>query len=112
MVSFALSLTIRDAVKTVMKDKTLDHMIDALTTKPVDLLQGQMVKITAGVQTTASKWSDGKWGCLPLALTNVNLALATGKVLTTNVKLPLPAVIHKDIKDETKQQDLIRLTQE
>ena len=52
MAPFALLMTVRDAAKTVMGEKTPAHMVGALTTKTVDLLQEQMAKIIAGVRTT------------------------------------------------------------
>ena len=55
----------------------------------------------------AKEWAGGKHGCLPIALANADLALATNNALATNAKLPLPVIIHKDIKDKTKQKDLL-----
>ena len=56
------------------------------------------------------KWTSGKFGCLPLALKDEDITIATNNALTSNKRLPEPTNFHADISDETGQKDLIRLT--
>ena len=49
-------------------------------------------------------------GSLPLALENGDLKIATNSALVSNTRLNEPDAVHPDIKDETKQIDLLRVT--
>ena len=52
----------------------------------------------------------GKFGCLPLALEDDDLKIATNSSLSSNKRLDEPVAVHPDITDDTKQTDLLRLT--
>ena len=39
----------------------------------------------AGVRVNAKKWASGKCGCLPLALEDADLNIATNNMLKSNV---------------------------
>ena len=93
-----------------MDDRPLNMMIGPPTTKKMDSLTEQLTKCMAGVRINAPEWDSGKFGCLPLALEDGDLTIATPNSLTTNKRLTESAAIHPDIKDETKQADLLRLT--
>ena len=110
MAPFTLLSAIRDAVKMVMEGKPLDHMIGPPSTVKVDPMKEQMVKMMAGVRTTA--WNNNKSECLSRAFKDINLALATNGVLTIKVTLPFPESIYKDITNNTTQKDLHRLNRE
>ena len=61
----------------------------------------------AGVRITATEWGNSKFGYLPLALEDSDLNIATTGVLTSNTRLDKPAEIHKEIKDDTGQKELL-----
>ena len=63
----------------------------------------------AGVRITATEWGNRKFGCLPLTIEVADLNIVTAGVLNSNTRLDKPAVIHKDIKDDTGQKDLLYL---
>ena len=63
-----------------------------------------------GVHINATKWAARKFGCLPLALEETDLKIFMNSALVSNARLPKLATIHQDIKDDTKQKDLLRLT--
>ena len=44
----------------------------------------QLAKCMAGVRINASKWASGKFGCLPLALEDEDLTIATNNTLASN----------------------------
>ena len=76
----------------------------------MDAITEQLAKIMAGVRINATQWAAGKFGCLPLALEDDDLKIATNSSLVSNTRLPKPETVHPDIKDETTQIDLLRLT--
>ena len=78
----------------------------------MDAIIKQLAKRMAGVRINATQWAAGKLGCLPLALKDNDLKIATSSVLVSNKQLDEPDAVHPDIKDETKQIDLLRLTKE
>ena len=61
------------------------------------------------VRINATKWAAGKFGCLPLALEDDDLKIATNSAPVSNTRLSKPATIHPDIKDDTEQKDLLLL---
>ena len=65
-----------------------------------------------GVRINDTDWSAGKFGCIPLALEDNELKIATNSALVSNARFPKPATIHPDIQDDTGQIDLLRLTNE
>ena len=85
-------------------------MVDSLTTEKRDAITEQLAKRMAGVRVNATKWASGKYGCPSLALEDADLKIATDNVFVSNERLPKPATVHPDIKDETKQKDLLCLT--
>ena len=93
-----------------MNDRPLDMMIGPSTTENMDALTEQLAKCMAGVRINAPEWESGKFGCLPLALEDDDLKIATLNSLRTNKRLNEPDAVHPDIKDDTKQTDLLRLT--
>ena len=62
MALFALSSSIREAVKMSIEEKPLDHMVGVPTTQNMDLLQEQVANMMAGVRTMAKNWTGGKYG--------------------------------------------------
>ena len=84
-------------------------MIGLPTTKSVEHMQEQLAKCMAGVRITATEWGNRKLGCLPLTIEVADLNIVTAGVLNSNTRLDKPAVIHKDIKDDTGQKDLLCL---
>ena len=66
----------------------------------------------AGVRINTADWAAGKFGCLPLALEDDDLKIATNSAFVSNARLPEPAKIHPDIQDDTGKIDLLRLTNE
>ena len=84
-------------------------MIVLPTTKSVEHMQEQLAKYMAGVCITATEWGNRKFGCLPLTIEVADLNIVTAGVLNSNTRLDKPTVIHKDIKDDTGQKDLLRL---
>ena len=76
----------------------------------MDAITEQLAKSMAGVRTNATEWAAGKFGCLPLALEDDDLKIATNGALVSNTPLPEPVAVHPDIMDETKKIDLLRLT--
>ena len=109
MAPFSLSSEIRESVKASMEDRPLDMMVGPPYTQKMDAITEQLAKSMAGVRVNATKWASGKFGCLPLALEDADLKTAMINVLVSNERLPEPATIHPDIKDDTKQKDLLRL---
>ena len=95
-----------------MEDRPLDMMVGPPNTEKMDAITEQLAKSMAGVRINAKKWAAGKFGCLPLALEDDDLKIATNNALVSNERLPEPATIHPDIKDDTKQKDLLRLSKE
>ena len=93
-----------------MDDRPLDMMIGPPTTEKMDSLTEQLAKCMAGVRINAPGWESGKFGCLPLALEDGDLKIATLNSLRTNKRLTEPVAVHPDIKDDTGQTDLLRLT--
>ena len=112
MAPFSLSSEIRESVKASMEERPLDMMIGPPTTEKMDDITEQLAKCMSGVRINATKWASGKFGCLPLALEDANLIIATNNMLASNERLPEPETVHKDITDDTKQKDLLRLTKE
>ena len=64
----------------------------------------------AGVRINATEWAAGKFGCLPLALEDDDLKIATNNSLSSNKRLDESVTVHPDITDDTKQINLLRLT--
>ena len=110
MAPFSLSSKILESVKASMEERLLDMMIGLPTTGKIDDITEQLAKCIAWVRINAKKWASGKFGCLPLALKDEDLMIATIKKLTLNEGLPKPTNVHVDNSDETGQKDLIRLT--
>ena len=110
MVPFSLSSEIRESVKASMEDRPLDMMVGPPTTEKMDAITEQLAKSMAGVRINAAQWAAGKFGCLPLALEDDDLKIATNRALVSNAQLTEPATIHPSIVDDTKQKDLLRLT--
>ena len=81
---FSLSLEIRESVKASMEDRPLDMMVGPPTTEKMDAITEQLAKSMAGVRINARKWAAGKSGCLPVALEDDNLKIATNNVLMSN----------------------------
>ena len=92
-----------------MEDTPLDMMVGPPTREKMDAITEQLAKSMAGVRVNATEWAAGKFGCLPLALEDDDLKIATNSALVSNARLPEPASIHPSIVDETKQKDLLRL---
>ena len=76
----------------------------------MDAITEQLAKSMAVVRINTIEWAAGKFGCLPFALGNDNLKIATNRAIVSNTRLPEPATFHPDIKDETKQIDILFLT--
>ena len=110
MAPFSLSSEIRESVKASMEDRPLDMMVVPPTTEKMDAITEQLAKSMAGVRINATQWAAGKFGCLPLALEDDDLKIVTNSALVSNKQLDEPDAVHPDIKDETKQIDLLRLT--
>ena len=87
-------------------------MVDPPTTEKMDATTEQLAKSMVGVHINATDWAAGKFGCLPLALEDDDLKIATDSALVSNTRLPKPATIHPDIQDDTGQIDLLHLTNE
>ena len=87
-------------------------MIGPPTTVKMNDITKQLSKCMAGVRINATKWASEKFGCLPLALEDGDLTIATNNTLTSNEQLPEPTNVHADISDETGQKDLLRLTKD
>ena len=83
-----------------MKDLPLNMMIGPPTTGKMDDTTKQLSKCMAGVRINATKWESGKFGCLPLALEDEDITIATNNTLTSNERLPEPAKFHVDISDK------------
>ena len=110
MAPFSLSSEIWESVKASMEDRPLDLMVGPPTTKKMDAITEQLAKSMAGVRINTTDWASRKFGCLPLALEDDDLKIATNNALVSNARLPKPATIHPDIQDDTGQIDLLRLT--
>ena len=89
-----------------MEERPLDMMIGLRTTGKMDDTTKQIETFMAGVRINAKKWASVKFGCLPLALEDVDLKIATNNTLTSNEWLPEPTNVHADISDDTVQTDL------
>ena len=76
----------------------------------MDAITEQLAKSMAGVRINATEWAAGKFGCLPLALEDDDLKIATNNSLSSNKRLDEPVAVHPDIKDDAKQTDLLRRT--
>ena len=112
MAPFSLSSEIRESVKASMDDRPLDMMVGPPTTEKIDAITEQLAKSMAGVRINATQWAAGKFGCLPLALEDYDLKIATSSLLVSNKRLDEPDAVHPDIKDETKQIHLLRMIKE
>ena len=95
-----------------MEERPLNMMIGPPTIGKIYDITEQIAKCMAGVCINATKWASRKFGCLPLALKDKDLTIATNNVLTSNKRMPKPANVHSDISDETGQKYLLRLTKE
>lgn len=111
MVRFSLYAEIRESVKTSMEERPLYPMAGPPTTDKMELIVEQLAKSMAGVRITAKEWELGKYGCPPPVLDDKDLKIATNDALTLNARLLLPDAIHPDIKDDTTQKEILRLTQ-
>ena len=112
MAPFSLSSEIWESIKASMEERPLDMMIGPSTTGKMDDITKQIAKCMAGVRINETKWASGKFGCLPLALKDEDLTIATNNTLTSNKRLPEPTNDHADISDDTGQKDLLYLTKE
>ena len=92
-----------------MEERPLNMMIGPPTIGKIDDITKQIAKCMAGVCINATKWASRKFGCLPLALKDKDLTIATNNALTSNERLPKPTNVHADISDETGQKYLLRL---
>ena len=95
-----------------MEERPLDMMIAPPTTGKMDDITKQLAKFMSGVRINAKKRASGKFGCLPLALEDEDLIIATNNALMSNERLPKSANVHADISNETGQKDLLRLTKD
>ena len=93
-----------------MDDRPLDMMIGPPTTEKMVAITEHLAKSMVGVRINATEWAAGKFGCLPLALEDDDLKIDTNNSLTANKRLDEPDAVHPDIKDDTKQTDLLFLT--
>ena len=109
MAPFSLSSEIRESVKASMEDRLLDMMDGPPTTEKMDAITEQLAKSMVGVGINATQWAAGKFGCIPLALEDDDLKITTNGALVSNTCLPKREPVHPDIKDETKQIDLLHL---
>ena len=88
MAPFSLSLEIRESVKASMEDRPLDMMVGPPTTEKMDAITEQLAKSMVGVRINATKWAASKVGCLPLALEDDDLNIATTSTLVSNARFP------------------------
>ena len=84
MAPFSLSSEIRESVKASMDDRPLDMMVGPPTTEKMDAITEQLAKSMAGVRINATEWAAGKFGCLPLALEDDDLKIATNSSFSSN----------------------------
>ena len=84
MAPFSLSSEIRESVKASIEDRPQDMMVGPPSTEKMDAITEQLAKSMAGVRVNATKWASGKSGCLPLALEDADLKIATNNVLVSN----------------------------
>ena len=112
MAPFSLSSEIQEIFKTSMEDRPLYTMVGPPTTEKMNAITEQLAKSMAGVHINTTYWAAGKFGCLPLALEDDDLKIATNNALVSNTQLPEPATIHPDIHDYTGQIDILHLTNE
>ena len=112
MAPFSLSSEILESVKASMEELPLDIMIGPPTTGKMDNIDEQLAKCMAGVHINATKWASGKFGCLPLALEDEDLTIATNNALTSSERLPEPANVHAYISDDTGQTYCLCLTKD
>ena len=62
----------------------MDMMVVPPTTEKMDAITEKLAKRMAGVCINATEWAAGKFGCLPLALEDDDLKIATNRALDSN----------------------------
>ena len=105
--------SIRESVKERMGESPLDPIIGQPTHSTLENAISQFAICCASVRIDTGDqnvWAGGDYGCLPLALKSGELDRATNGAITANDDLPLPDDINREITDETKPTEIIRLT--